>query len=72
MNEAKMELLRGTLDMLILKIVALGPSHGYAIAQRLRQISNDFFTVHQEKRAQLLRNFYADAHQVCTRSRLTP
>src|ERR1700730_12602312 len=47
MSEAKMELLRGTLDMLILKIVALGPSHGYAIAQRLRQISNDFFTVHQ-------------------------
>jgi PadR family transcriptional regulator, regulatory protein PadR len=47
MNEAKMELLRGTLDMLILKIVALGPNHGYAIAQRLRQISNDFFTVHQ-------------------------
>ena len=47
MNEAKMELLRGTLDMLILKIVALGPSHGYAIAQRLRQMSNDFFTVHQ-------------------------
>jgi transcriptional regulator len=42
-----MELLRGTLDMLILKIVALGPNHGYAIAQRLRQISNDFFTVHQ-------------------------
>jgi PadR family transcriptional regulator PadR len=47
MSEAKMELLRGTLDMLILKIVALGPNHGYAIAQRLRQISNDFFTVHQ-------------------------
>jgi PadR family transcriptional regulator, regulatory protein PadR len=47
MNEAKMEVHRGTLDMLILKIVALGPSHGYAIAQRLRQISNDFFTVHQ-------------------------
>jgi transcriptional regulator len=47
MNEAKMELLRGTLDMLIFKIVALGASHGYAIGQRLRQISNDFFTVHQ-------------------------
>jgi PadR family transcriptional regulator PadR len=47
MNEAKIELLRGTLDMLILTIVALGPSHGYAIAQRLRQISHDFFTVHQ-------------------------
>ena len=47
MNPLKTELLRGTLDMLILKIVALGPSHGYAIAQRLRQVSNDFFTVHQ-------------------------
>jgi transcriptional regulator len=47
MNEAKPELLRGTLDMLILKTVAIGPSHGYAIAQRLRQVSNDFFTVHQ-------------------------
>ena len=47
MNPLKTELLRGTLDMLILKIVALGPSHGYAVAQRLRQISNDFFTVHQ-------------------------
>jgi len=47
MNEAKPELLRGTLDMLILKIVALGPSHGYAIAQRLLQVSKDFFTVHQ-------------------------
>jgi DNA-binding PadR family transcriptional regulator len=33
--------------MLILKIVALGPSHGYAIAQRLQQISKDFFQVHQ-------------------------
>ncbi len=47
MNEAKPELLRGTLDMLILRIIALGPCHGYAIAQRLRQVSNDFFTVHQ-------------------------
>ena len=45
--EPKSELLRGTLDMLVLKIVALGPNHGYAIAQRLRQISREFFTVHQ-------------------------
>jgi PadR family transcriptional regulator PadR len=43
----KTELLRGTLDMLVLKVVALGPNHGYAIAQRLRQISKEFFTVHQ-------------------------
>jgi PadR family transcriptional regulator PadR len=47
MNESKQELLRGTLDMLILKVVAPGPSHGYAIAQRLQQISKEFFQVHQ-------------------------
>src|ERR1700730_10132102 len=46
-GEPKTELLRGTLDMLVLKIVALGPNHGYAIAQRLRQISKECFTVHQ-------------------------
>ncbi len=47
MTALKTELLRGTLDLLILKTVALGPSHGYAIAQRLQQISKDFFQVHQ-------------------------
>jgi PadR family transcriptional regulator PadR len=47
MPETKQELLRGTLDLLILKIVALGHSHGYAIAQRLQQISKEFFQVHQ-------------------------
>jgi PadR family transcriptional regulator len=44
---AKTELLQGTLDLLILKVVALAPSHGYAIAQRLQRISKDFFQVHQ-------------------------
>ena len=47
MTESKQELLRGTLDMLVLKVVALDPSHGYAIAQRLQQISKEFFQVHQ-------------------------
>ncbi len=47
MAEPTTELLRGTLDLLILKVVALGPSHGYAIARRLRQISKDFFQIHQ-------------------------
>jgi PadR family transcriptional regulator, regulatory protein PadR len=46
-NGQQSELLRGTLDMLVLKVVAFEPSHGYAIAQRLRQISKDFFQVHQ-------------------------
>ena len=47
MDSAKSDLLQGTLDMLILKIVALGPIHGYAIAQRIRQISNDVLQVQQ-------------------------
>ena len=47
MREEKSEFLKGTLDMLILKVVALGPIHGYAIAQRMRQISRDFFLLQQ-------------------------
>ena len=44
---SKSDLLQGTLDVLILKIVALGPIHGYAIAQRLQQISRDVLQVQQ-------------------------
>ena len=39
--------MKGTLDMLILKIVALGPIHGYAISQRVQQISKDVFQLTQ-------------------------
>ena len=46
-NTERTEFLKGTLDMLILKIVALGPSHGYAISQRIQQISRDFFQIPQ-------------------------
>jgi PadR family transcriptional regulator PadR len=41
------ELLQGTLDMLILKIVALGPIHGYAIVQRIQQISKGALQIRQ-------------------------
>ncbi len=41
------ELPQGTLDMLILQVVALGPIHGYAISQRLQQISRDALQVLQ-------------------------
>ena len=41
MTSLKSDLPQGTLDLLILKTVALGPVHGYAIAQRLQQISRD-------------------------------
>src|SRR5262245_9889383 len=41
------DLPQGTLDMLILKVVAAGPIHGYAIAQRIQQISRDVLQVRQ-------------------------
>ena len=47
MPDEKSELLQGTLDMLILKVVALGPIHGYGISQRIRQISKDVLQVQQ-------------------------
>lgn len=43
----KSDLPQGTLDMLILKVVALGPVHGYAIAQRLQQVSKHVVQVPQ-------------------------
>ncbi len=43
----KSDLPQGTLDLLIMKIVALGPIHGYAIAQRLQQVSRDVVQVPQ-------------------------
>ena len=47
MDTPKSDLLQGTLDVLILKIVALKPLHGYGIAQRIRQISRDVLQVQQ-------------------------
>lgn len=43
----KTDLPQGTLDLLVLKIVALGPIHGYGIAQRLEQISREMVQVPQ-------------------------
>ena len=47
MAHPKSDLPQGTLDLLILKVVALGPVHGYAIAQRLQQVSRDVVQVPQ-------------------------
>jgi transcriptional regulator len=47
MNAAKSDLLQGTLDLLILQVVVPGPLHGYAIAQRLQQLSKDALQVQQ-------------------------
>lgn len=44
-SSPKSELPQGTLDLLILKVIAVQPVHGYAIAQRLQQISRDIVQV---------------------------
>jgi transcriptional regulator len=43
----KFDLPQGTLDLLILRVVALGPIHGYAIAQRIQQISKEALQLQQ-------------------------
>jgi transcriptional regulator len=47
MDVDKSDLLQGTLDMLILKVVALGPIHGYAISKRIAHISKEVLRVQQ-------------------------
>ena len=46
-DSSKFEIPQGTLDLLVLQIVALGPIHGYAIAQRLQQVSREVLQVQQ-------------------------
>jgi PadR family transcriptional regulator PadR len=41
------DLVQGTLDLLILKTLALEPMHGWAIAQRIQQLSNEVLQVQQ-------------------------
>ena len=46
-NSLRFDLPQGTLDLLILRVVALAPVHGYAIAQRIQQISKEALQVQQ-------------------------
>jgi transcriptional regulator len=47
MKNAKVELLQGTLDMLILKSLSAGALHGYDIAERIQQMSDDVLTIQE-------------------------
>ncbi len=47
MAKSKADLLQGTLDMLILKTLALEPMHGFGIGQRIKQVSKEVFQVNQ-------------------------
>jgi transcriptional regulator len=44
-DASKIDLLQGTLDLLILRTLIFGPSHGHAIAQRIRAVSDDVLRV---------------------------
>jgi PadR family transcriptional regulator, regulatory protein PadR len=46
-RDQKRTLVQGTLDMLVLKTLAAGPLHGYAIANRIQQASDDFLKVEE-------------------------
>jgi PadR family transcriptional regulator, regulatory protein PadR len=41
------DLVQGTVDLLLLKTIAPGPIHGWAIAQRIKQVSNDVLIINQ-------------------------
>jgi PadR family transcriptional regulator, regulatory protein PadR len=47
MGQSKTDLLQGTLDLVILKVLALEPMHGWGISQRIQQISKDVLQVNQ-------------------------
>ena len=46
-TDSRAGLLQGTLDMLILKALSLGPLHGYGVIQRIRQMSGEMLDVEQ-------------------------
>jgi transcriptional regulator len=46
-DEGRPELLQGTLDLLVLRTLALEPQHGWGISQRIQQVSRDVLRVHQ-------------------------
>ena len=47
MTETRADLLQGTLDLLVLKTLALGPLHGWGISKRIQVLSRDILSVGQ-------------------------
>lgn len=57
MPRPETDMLRGTLDMLILKVLALEPMHGWGISERIQQVSEDALRVNQG-------SLYASLHRL--------
>ncbi len=64
MQSPRSDMPQGTLDMVILQVVAAGPIHGYALAQRIQQISRDVLQVQQG-------SLYPALHRLENRGHLT-
>jgi PadR family transcriptional regulator len=47
MSQRTVDVLQGTLDLLVLKALSVGPLHGWAISKRIRDMSRDVLTVNQ-------------------------
>src|SRR5262245_61456736 len=47
MGDPRLELPQGTLDLLILKALSLGPQHGWAVSERIHQISKESLAIQQ-------------------------
>ena len=47
MPDTKADLLQGTLDLLVLRTLSLGPLHGWGISKRIQQISREVLQIHQ-------------------------
>ena len=57
MPKAENDMIRGTMDMLILKVVSMEPMHGWGISERIQQISRDALQVNQG-------SLYASLHRL--------
>ena len=57
MAKAQTDMIRGTLDMLILRVVSLEPMHGWGISERIQQMSDDALQVNQG-------SLYASLHRL--------
>ena len=47
MTDSRADMLQGTLDLLVLKTLSLGPMHGWGVSQRIQQLSSDVLQVNQ-------------------------
>ncbi|MEM7356954.1 MAG: PadR family transcriptional regulator [Acidobacteriota bacterium] len=57
MPKSKADMIKGTLDMLILKVLSLGPMHGWGITERVQQVSENALQVNQG-------SLYASLHRL--------